>query len=197
MNINISITFTDGDFVGSDKTKNDLFHAILNALKSGNVQIGGSPIKEHNVAKKPDRRKTMKLTPDEVLDLVLEYEDQVRRGKLGSGAIKAALAKCKIKVTMMTAQRALFEHADIPGYEDIPTPVRTYSRDAGNNLQVRYMVEEIKYLRDVKKQTLKRIIELTGDEPRFTERVFYNRTYSNIMLTPENTKIFDEKYKNL
>ena len=200
MDININITFAGDDLA---ELKRDFFGAIMNAIKEGHIQIGNEPVKQvvkQTIVKHMHGPKfrSLCLEPSEVKTLVLKYEEEVKNGKRGSAAIKAAMKASNINVSVETAQKALFEHGDIPGYEDIPVPIRTYSRNAGGcNPKLRRMVEEIKYLRDVKGQSFGQIIKLTNYDPAFVKRIYDKHTYNNILPTPENTKIFNERYQEL
>ena len=144
------------------------------------------------------KQKSLSLDHDTVEILVDEYDKVISQSsKTGSAAIKETLKNLGLTCSEYVARRALFHHKDIPGYEDIPEPMKTFTRASTEDPNIRAIVEEIKFLRDRKNADLTTIIRLTGQEALWTRRVYDGYTYADICVTRENLMVFEERYKDM
>jgi hypothetical protein len=131
-----------------------------------------------------------------------EHTQKIKRILRKSGSdnrfdLSESMLKRRIRAAVDFADRIIERYKDIPGYEDIPEPMKTYTRASTEDPNVRSIVEEIKFLRDRKNADLTTIIRLTGQEAMWTRRVYDGYTYADICVTRENLIVFEERYKDL
>lgn len=158
------------------------------------------PIARYSKTKLEDtsyRQKRIKFTHDQVSAMVAEYESLPVSAEASlESDMRYMCNKFGINSTN-SMKYMLFAHESMPGYEDIPTPdVKNFTPCVEDETLVK-MIEEIRYLRDVKRFGAQKITEITGFKFDFVRRAYKALLRPDIKVSPEMKKIFDERYKGV
>lgn len=139
------------------------------------------------------RSNRMKFTHDQVCKMVSAYESLPVSSEASlESDMKCMCNKFGINCTK-TIQRILFAHTGVPGYEDIPIPEVRNISIVSDKVNIP-MVEEVRYLRDVKRFGVQKIANITGLSYDFVRRAYNAVIRPDIRVSPEMRQIFDERY---
>ena len=143
-----------------------------------------------------NKQNRMRFTHDQVCEMVKVYESLPVSSSASFGSDMRYMCKKFGVGSAATMQRILFAHTGVPGYEDIPIPdVKNITKNTDN--RIASMIEEIRYLRDVKKFGAQKISTITGFKYDFVKRAYSAVLRPDIKVEPKMKEIFDQRYKGV
>lgn len=137
------------------------------------------------------------FSPEKIKLLVETYESlPVSRASSLHRDIYTVAKLCNVKESNRAILRALFAHERIPGCENIRTPeVKNY--EPTDYSEHTSLIQEIRYLRDVKKRSKAQISRILGVKYDLVKGAYDAYIRPDIKVSPEMRQIFDERYAKM
>lgn len=137
------------------------------------------------------------FSPGQIKLLVETYESlPVSRASSFNRDIHTVARLCDVNAGDRAIRRALFAHERIPGCENIRTPeVKNY--EPTDHLEHESLIQEIRYLRDVKKRSKAQISRILGLKYGLVKDAYDAYIRPDIRVSPEMRQIFDERYAKM
>lgn len=149
-------------------------------------------IEDNNRSTKKMRR--FKYSPDKVNELVVMYRRAVRNGLKGRQAVLDAAKHAEIKACEGTLMQMLFNHKDVPGYEQIDQPIQVRDHMDITNAETLSKVRTTKFLYNSRGMSCVQISNETGMTLVAVKNICSGITYSQVIVDAESERVLEERY---